>query len=176
MNPYLLIIAFSGVVILSFFFNILAKKTNIPSVLMLIGLGMGIKGIMGAYNIIDEDLKLDTILEVLGNVGLVMIVLEAALDLKLKREKLGIILKSFLVANIGIAGSMFALGLFFMYIFPSITLYTAIVYATPLSIMSSAIIIPSVGRLTGKKERIHGLRKYLFGYPWNYGLLLHDRG
>ena len=152
MNPYLLIIAFSGVVILSFFFNILAKKTNIPSVLMLIGLGMGIKGIMGAYNVIDEDLKLDTILEVLGNVGLVMIVLEAALDLELKREKLGIILKSFLVANIGIAGSMFALGLFFMYIFPSITLYTAIVYATPLSIMSSAIIIPSVGRLTGKKK------------------------
>jgi NhaP-type Na+/H+ or K+/H+ antiporter len=152
MNPYLLIIAFAGVVILSFFFNILSKATNIPSVLMLIALGMGIKGIMGAYNIIDEDLKLDTILEVLGNVGLVMIVLEAALDLKLKREKIGIILKSFFVANIGLAGSMFALGFFFMYIFPSIDLYTAVVYATPLSIMSSAIIIPSVGRLTGKKK------------------------
>lgn len=152
MNPYLLIIAFSGIVILSFFFNVLAKRTNIPSVLMLIALGMGLRSIMGVYGIIDEDLKLDTILEVLGNVGLVMIVLEAALDLELKREKLGIILRSFLVANIGIVGSMFGLGLFFMYIFPSIDLYTAVVYATPLSIMSSAIIIPSVGRLTGKKK------------------------
>lgn len=144
--------ALAGVIILSFFFNIISKKTNIPAVLLLIGLGMGLKGVMNAYNIIDEDLKLNTILEILGNIGLVMIVLEAALDLKLEKDKLGLILKSFIVANLGIFGSMFALAGFFMYIFPSTTLYTAVVYAIPLSIMSSAIIIPSVGRLTGKKR------------------------
>ena len=87
MNSYLLIIAISSVVILSFFFNIISKKTNIPSVLLLIGLGIGIKSYMTANNILDKDLALDTILEVLGNIGLVMIVLEAALDLKLEREK-----------------------------------------------------------------------------------------
>jgi Kef-type K+ transport system membrane component KefB len=152
MNPYLLIIAMASVVILSFFFNILAKKTNIPSVLLLIGLGMGIKAYMTANNILDKDLALDTILEVLGNVGLVMIVLEAALDLKLEREKATLILKSFIIAFLGIGGSMFAIAAFFMYIFPSTSFYTAIVYAIPLSIMSSAIIIPSVGRLTGKKK------------------------
>ena len=152
MNPYLLIIALASVIILSFFFNIISKSTNIPSVLLLIGLGMGIKGVMSSYNILDEDLRLDTLLEVIGNVGLVMIVLEAALDLKLEREKTGLILKSFLVANLGIALSMFALAGFFMYIFPSATLYQSVVYAIPLSIMSSAIIIPSVGRLTGKKK------------------------
>ncbi|MBL1279975.1 MAG: cation:proton antiporter [Fluviicola sp.] len=152
MNPYLLIIGIASIIILSFFFNILSKKTNIPSVLMLIALGMGLKAWMHAQGIIDDDLKLDSILEIIGNVGLVMIVLEAALDLKLEKEKAGLILKSFIVANLGIAGSMFALAGFFMYIFPSTTLYTAIVYAIPLSIMSSAIIIPSVGRLTGKKK------------------------
>ena len=144
--------ALAGVIILSFFFNIIAKKTNIPSVLLLIALGMGLKGVMNAYNIIDEDLKLNSILEILGNIGLVMIVLEAALDLKLEKEKLSLIMKSFIIANLGIFGSMFALAGFFMYIFPSTTLYTAVVYAIPLSIMSSAIIIPSVGRLTGKKR------------------------
>lgn len=152
MNPYLLIIAMSGVVILSFFFNILSKKTNIPSVLLLIGLGIGIKSFMTANNILDKDLALDTILEVLGNVGLVMIVLEAALDLKLEKSKTTLILKSFVIAILGIGGSMFALGGFFLYIFPGTSLYTALVYAIPLSIMSSAIIIPSVGRLTGKKR------------------------
>lgn len=152
MNPYLLIIAMSAVVILSFFFNIISKKTNIPSVLMLIGLGMGIKGFMSANNILDKDLNLDTILEILGNVGLVMIILEAALDLKLERHKTGLILRSFLVALFGLGGSIFAIGLFFLYIFPGTSLYTALVYATPLSIMSSSIIIPSVGRLTGKKR------------------------
>ena len=152
MNPYLLIIALASVIILSFFFNILAKKTNIPSVLMLIALGMGIKAYMDAHNILNKDIKLDTTLEVLGNVGLVMIVLEAALDLKLEKEKTGLILKSLLVAILGIAGSMLGLTLFFLYIFPSTDVYTAVVYSIPLSIMSSAIIIPSVGRLTGQKR------------------------
>lgn len=152
MNPYVLIMALASIIILSFFFNILAKKTNIPSVLMLIGLGMGIKAWMKSNGIINDDLRLDTILEVLGNVGLVMIVLEAALDLKLEREKKGLIFKSFIIATLGIGGSTMALAGFFMYIFPSTDLYTAVVYAIPLSIMSSAIIIPSVGRLTGKKK------------------------
>lgn len=151
-NPYLLIMGMAGVIIISFFFNIISKRTNIPSVLLLIGLGMGIKAAMDAYGVLDKDLELDTLLEVLGNVGLVMIVLEAALDLKLERSKTGLILRSLLVALLGIGGSMFALAAFFLYIFPSTDLYTAVVYAIPLSIMSSAIIIPSVGRLTGKKR------------------------
>lgn len=152
MNPYLLIIALSGVVILSFFFNIISQKTNIPSVLMLIALGVGAKSIMGVYGVLDEDLKLNTILEVLGNVGLVMIVLEAALDLKLERQKAGLIMRSFVSALLSIGATMFALGAFFLYIFPSASLYQALLYAMPLSIMSSAIIIPSVGRLIGHKK------------------------
>ena len=150
-NPYLLIMSIAGIIILSFFFNILAKKTNIPSVLMLIGLGMGLKAILDSYGL-SKDLEFDSLLEVLGNVGLVMIVLEAALDLKLEKEKTGLILRSLVVAIVGIGGSMFGLAAFFLYIFPSTDLYTAVVYAIPLSIMSSAIIIPSVGRLTGTKK------------------------
>jgi len=152
MNPYLLIIAISSVIILSFFFNIIAQKTNIPSVLMLIGLGIGAKAVMDSNNLGNNDLQLDSLLEVLGNIGLVMIVLEAALDLKLEKSKTKLILSSLLVAFLGITVSMFGLGAFFMYIFPDTSMYTAIVYAIPLSIMSSAIIIPSVGRLQGKKK------------------------
>lgn len=151
-NPYILIMALSGVIIISFFFNILSKKTNIPSVLLLIGLGMGVKGALNGLGIFDDNIELNTLLEVLGNIGLVMIVLEAALDLKLAREKTSLIVRSFLVGLLGLVVSMFALGGFFMYIFPSADFYTALVYAIPLSIMSSAIIIPSVGRLTGSKK------------------------
>jgi len=152
MNTYVLIMGIAGIIILSFFFNILAKRTNIPSVLMLILLGMGLKGILNHYNVLDEDLQLGPILEILGNVGLVMIVLEAALDLQLDREKAPMIFKSFLTALLALGGSMVAIGFFFMYIFPDTPVYTAILYATPLSIMSSAIIIPSVGGLTGAKK------------------------
>lgn len=150
MDPYLLIIGLAVIIILSFFFNIIAERTNIPSVLMLIGLGMGIKAGLAQFGM--EDLHFDTLLKVLGNIGLVMIVLEAALDLKLERDKMKMIFKSLLTALLGIGGSMFGLGAFFMYIFPNTDLYTAIVYAIPLSIMSSAIIIPSVGRLHGPKK------------------------
>tara|TARA_B110000285_G_scaffold193743_1_gene222955 strand:- start:6197 stop:7495 length:1299 start_codon:yes stop_codon:yes gene_type:complete len=143
--------ALAGIIILSFFFNIISKKTNIPSVLLLILLGMGLKiGLQSAG--IFKDVELDSILEILGNVGLVMIVLEAALDLKLEKEKRGMIFKAFMVALLGIGCSMFALGAFFMYIFPGAGWYTAILYAIPLSIMSSAIIIPSVGGLRGVKK------------------------
>lgn len=152
MNPYLLIIALASVIILSFFFNIISQKTNIPSVLLLIALGMGTKVVMEQQGILNEDLKLNTILEVLGNVGLVMIVLEAALDLKLERDKMWLIIKSFASALLSIVGTMFGIGAFFMYIFPSADLFQSLLYAMPLSIMSSAIIIPSVGRLIGHKK------------------------
>jgi Kef-type K+ transport system membrane component KefB len=119
---------------------------------MLIFLGIGIKLLMDYLGVSDKDLRLNSILPILGNVGLVMIVLEAALDLKLDREKKGMIFRALLVAIVGIFGTSFGLAALFMYIFSDIDLYTALVYALPLSIMSSAIIIPSVGGLKGIKK------------------------
>jgi hypothetical protein len=42
-NAYGLVIGGSAVVILSYFANLLARRTNIPSVLVLIGMGIGIR-------------------------------------------------------------------------------------------------------------------------------------
>jgi hypothetical protein len=82
-----------------------------------------------------------------------MIVLEAALDLDLKREKIGLILKSFFVALIALVLSSFAIAYIIMYTIQDVAdLYKALIYAVPLSIMSSAIIIPSVGGLKGNKK------------------------
>ncbi|MFT5601226.1 MAG: cell volume regulation protein A [Flavobacteriales bacterium] len=147
----------SGIIILSFLFNLLAKRTNIPSVLMLILLGVGIQ--IGFHK---PDLSpggteewIMSILEILGNVGLIFIVLEAALDLKLKKEKIGLIAKSFLVALIVLLASSFGIAAFFFAIWkgePNVTLFTCLMYAVPLSIMSSAIIIPSVSSLIPEKK------------------------
>ena len=93
-NPYHIIIAFAGLIIISFLFNIIARKTNIPSVLMLIGLGVSVQIFYGQ----SQNEGLMKILEVIGNVGLIFIVLEAALDLELKKEKIPIIFKSFFSA------------------------------------------------------------------------------
>lgn len=153
MDTYTLIIGISLVIIISFFFNIFAKKTNIPSVLMLIALGIIIKEFLPEkYN--TADVATLSTLEIIGNVGLVMIVLEAALDLKLSGDKKGLIINSLLVALIALIASSFAIAGIIYAIIPgaSESFFNCMIYAVPLSIMSSAIIIPSVGGLTGVKK------------------------
>lgn len=153
MSTYAFIIGVSAIIILSFLFNLIARRTNVPSVLMLIALGVGIQYLAPYIGLgLEEDHRLMNQLKILGNVGLILIVLEAALDLELKREKIGIIIRSFLVATISLVGSSFLIAFVITQFFNDASLFKALVYAIPLSIMSSAIIIPSVGRLAKEKR------------------------
>ena len=153
LTSYNLIITASAIIISSFFFNELANKTNIPSVLMLILLGIGIAFGMDALEV--ENIDFFPILEILGIVGLIMIVLEAALELKLKQEKLIPIIKAFLVALIGLLGSSWIAALILQEFIPTMTSQSAWLYAIPLSILSSAVIIPSVSGLANAKKEFH---------------------
>ncbi|MBX2844137.1 MAG: cation:proton antiporter [Flammeovirgaceae bacterium] len=149
-NSYLLVISVCVIIILSYVFNLLAKKTNVPSVLMLIALGVGIKEALKYFNISMGNHVFD-ILEIIGIVGLIMIVLEAALDLELKKEKAPLILKSFLVAFFALIISSVSIA-YILYRVLTYDFFISLVYAVPLAIMSSAIIIPSVGALVDSKK------------------------
>ncbi|NJN41927.1 MAG: hypothetical protein HC811_06585 [Flammeovirgaceae bacterium] len=152
-GPYTLIIAASVIILLSFFFITIAKKTKIPSVLLLIFLGVGLQYLLRYLGVVDIDFF--SLLEVLGIVGLIMIVLEASLDLKLQRHKLGTIIRSFMMALIGLGFSTMAAAAIIFYLIPGMSWAQSFLYATPLSILSSAIIIPSVGHLIEKKREFH---------------------
>lgn len=152
MNAYSVIILAASVIIISSFFNWIGKRTNIPSVLLLILLGIGAQFLAKEFDITREELGLGFLLEILGNVGLVFIVLEAALDLKLKRENTGMMIRAFLAATIGLGLNIFAIGWLFHSIYIGSDWYTSFVFAVPLSILSSAIIIPSVGGLIKQKK------------------------
>ena len=143
LSSFNLIIAAAIIVILSFWFNGISKKTNIPSVLMLIVLGVILQYILKYF--IPDIPDFSGSLEILGTVGLIMIVLEAALELELKREKLVPILKATAIALIGLVASAWVAALIIYQFIPEMTMQSAWLYATPLSILSSAIIIPSVG-------------------------------
>ncbi len=149
MNAYIFLIGLCVVIIISFFTNLLSKKTNIPSVLILILLGVGINQLLQYFEIEPDFFST---LEVLGIVGLIMIVLEAALDLELKKEKWPIIWKSFLIAAISLVVTTFALSFILRYFIPGLEVLSSIIYALPLSILSSAIIIPSVSNLDEYKK------------------------
>lgn len=151
MNAYTLIIALSCVIIFSHVFNFVSKRTKVPSVILLILLGVGIKLFMD-YKDYNQDAFIFSTLEVLGIVGLIMIVLEAAIDLELSKEKWPIIWKSFLVALLSLLVCAFAISLIINQVFQEDPIIS-LVYAIPLSIMSSAIVIPSVnGLFEHKKE------------------------
>lgn len=152
-TSYDMIIVASVVIILSFFFGELSRKTNIPSVLMLIVLGIFMKLIMDSMHL--GDLDFFPVLEVLGIVGLIMIVLEAALELELKREKMFPILNALLIGLVGLLISTWVAAVIIQYFIPEMSTLNAWLYATPLSILSSAIIIPSVASLNEKKKEFH---------------------
>ncbi len=143
-NSYYLVIFLSCIVILSYLYNIIAKRFNIPSVLLLIATGIVIHQLMGVLGI--PEYNWFPILEVLGIVGLIMIVLEAALDLELNRKKLPLILKSFSIAFIGLFASSFLFAYVLQY-FLDCEYQNALLYAIPLAVISSAIVIPSVMNL-----------------------------
>lgn len=127
-------------------FNLLARKTNVPSVLMLMLTGIGI-------NIFAEvqPQSLMKILEILGTVGLIMIVLEAALDLKLTKDKWPLLWRSMVLALLLLFATTALIAAIFYYGL-EMPMYSSILYAVPLSVMSSAIVIPSVGGLSEHKK------------------------
>ena len=116
---------------------------------MLIGLGVIINYSLRFSGAAKPDLL--PILEILGVVGLILIVLEAALDLQLLKEKIGLIIKSFLVALIGLGATAYLAALSLNFLM-GVEILNALLYTIPLSILSSAIILPSIDDLNEEKR------------------------
>ncbi len=148
-NPYVVIIIFSLLIIFSYVYNQLAKLTKIPAVIFLISTGVVIQYALKYLEISVPDLQ--TPLQLLGVVGLMMIVLEGALDLKIHRDNLKMIFSA-LGASIVILGITNALIAGVLFYFLKINYLASFLYAMPLSVVSSAIVIPSVHQLIPAKR------------------------
>jgi NhaP-type Na+/H+ or K+/H+ antiporter len=148
-SPELLIIIGSCIVVLSYLFSILSRYIRVPSVLLLLAAGIAARIIADNYNWqINFPAQLT---EVLGSVGLIMIVLEAGLDLKLSKDKLKLIRNSFFAALIILLLSAAGIAMV-LHFWLTESLTKCIVYAIPLSIMSSSIVIPSLLHLSEVKK------------------------
>jgi len=141
MNAHTIILGAAIIVIVSFFANQLSKKTNIPSVLMLMLIGLG----MQLFTDI-EPATLLPYLEILGTVGVILIVLEAALDLKLEQNKHSLIWQASVLALGGLVVTSTLIAVLIWGVL-GFTPLVSLIYAVPLAVLSSAIIIPSVGKL-----------------------------
>jgi len=149
MNAEVVIITLSSIVIASYLFELLSKKTRIPSVLVLIVLGILLRQTNDHYEIIRFDFM--RIVGSLGTVGLILIVFEGGLGISYEKRKNHIIRNSFYSALFVLILTTAGIAAFFQFMF-NCSIQQAIANAIPFSIISSAIAIPSVSSLAPEKQ------------------------
>ena len=150
MNPYSILIFLSILVVISYGFDLFAKATKIPSVLMLLACGVGLQYLSAYFGFTFALPRV--VLEIFGIIGLILIVLEGSLDLELSREKIPIIQKSFLAALLILVVSAISIAYIIQFTHHDLPFQQCLVNAIPLAVISSAIAIPSVSNLTSAKK------------------------
>jgi hypothetical protein len=149
LNAYSAILILTGLVIVSYLFSILSAWSKIPSVLLLMALGVLLKYFSDIVGFKLEGIA--NYVQFFGVIGLIMIVLEATLDLEFTKEKIGTVRSAFFSSmTILIVSS--GLVTFLFYVWLEQPFRQSIVYAIPLSIISSAIVIPSVMHMTPSRK------------------------
>ncbi len=135
--------------LIAYIFDLTAARTKIPSVLLLLLLGWGVRQLTDYL-----DFKLayiSPLLPVLGTIGLILIVLEGALELELEASKKKMITKSVLLAVLPMVA--LALGMsWWLHFAYGIAWKTALTNAIPFCVVSSAIAIPSAVSMSAEKR------------------------
>ena len=149
MTTYTALIILSGLVIFSYLFDLISKKTRIPSVLLLLALGIALRFLVDYIGF--KTFNFLKILPALGTIGLILIVLEGALELKYEKEKNKLIMRSFFSALAILLVTSIALAFVLQHLSGN-TFSACFLNAIPFSIVSSAIAIPSASALSEEKK------------------------
>lgn len=144
-----IIITICFLLLLAYIFDISSALTKIPSVILLLLLGWAVRQGADLFQIHVPDLS--PLLPIFGTIGLILIVLEGALELELNKTKVGVIRKSFLVALIPMIILAFLLAFAFQY-FGQVSFKIGLVNAIPFCVISSAIAIPSVKNIASTEK------------------------
>ncbi|MFN3341212.1 MAG: sodium:proton antiporter [Flavobacteriales bacterium] len=139
-----IIISFCSLLLLAYVFDLTSSRTRIPTVILLLLLGWGVRQVTDLFSFEIPDLN--PLLPILGTIGLILIVLEGSLELELGKDKLPMIRKSIFGAVLPLVALTVLIAFAFNYFFDA-SLKDSITNAIPFCIISSAIAIPSVRNL-----------------------------
>src|SRR5690554_3563691 len=143
------ILVASIVVIFSYLVDIFSHRIRIPSVLLLMAFGMGIKVFLDLTGIGAPDFT--KMLPFLGTIGLILIVLEAAMHLHLTRDALEVMSKAAIAAaTLLLVTSGVITGL--LHLVSGESFHACLVNAIPFAVISSAMAIPSTQNLSLEKK------------------------
>jgi cell volume regulation protein A len=144
-----IIVSIVLLLLFAYVFDVSSARTKIPSVILLLFLGWGVKQTSAFFDI--EIPNLTSILPILGTIGLILIVLEGSLELELTKSKLPFVGKSSLIALIPIIIISFGLA-YVIHYYGEISYKAALSNAIPLAVISSSIAIPSAQNLILKNK------------------------
>lgn len=137
---YSAILIASVFLLVAFLVERFSPALGIPSVIVLVGLGFLAKPVLSSFGYALDGL--DVTVPIIGAIGLVLIVLEGALDIKIRRDRLRLAGTAF---GLALAGFFLCVGVFTMvaaWVLP-MSVMQALVLAVPFAVISSAVAIPS---------------------------------
>lgn len=139
-----IIITVCLLLLIAYLFDISSSKTKIPSVILLLLLGWMVNNGFDMINLSKPDFS--KYLPIIGTIGLLLIVLDGALELELNKHKWRVVLKSFSIAFFPMLLLAFVLLQVFDY-YTDASDQVKLINALPFCIISSAIAIPSAVNL-----------------------------
>ena len=140
-----IIIIISILLLIAYLFDLTSSHTKIPSVILLLLLGWGGRQVSDFISFPIPDLT--GLLPIFGTLGLILIVLEGALELELNRSKFKLIRKSFFGAFVSMFALSFIVSSAFYYL-DDIPFKQSLINAIPLCIISSSVAISSARNLS----------------------------
>ncbi|MFA8449316.1 MAG: cation:proton antiporter [Bacteroidales bacterium] len=149
-DSYTLIAILCILVILSYAYSVISKTTNIPSVLLLLGTGIAARIATDYWNL---QIPFNSeVLTIFGTIGLILIVLEGTLELKITKDKTKVIRQTFFAALIILIASSLLIAGGIKFVYPHFNFRVCLVNAIPMAVISSAIAIPSVANMVSHKK------------------------
>lgn len=140
MNSHVSILFASVILLAAFAIERAGQRYRIPPVLLLIAAGMIAKPLLNAFGWTLAGL--DMIVPIIGTIGLVLIVLEGALDISLSRERVHGARAAMSMAVLGFVVCVLVLTPL-IHLYFAFGLFKSAVIAVPMAVISSAVAIPS---------------------------------
>jgi Kef-type K+ transport system membrane component KefB len=141
------ILAVSALLLLAYLLDILGRRLRLPSVALLIAAGMLLRQVSDASGI--HLGWVDPVVPILGTVGLILIVLEGAMDLELRRERTRLIAVCGASALLGFTVCVAVFSVLLHHV-AGLDYFRATLAAVAFAVISSAIAIPSAASLAPK--------------------------
>ena len=134
------VLAVSALLVFAYLLDVFGRRTRLPPVVLLIVTGIAARQVLDGLNL--HLGWVDPMVPIIGTVGLILIVLEGALDLSLRRERLPLIARASFVMLAGFMACVAGFTVLFQHAL-GLAVAPAALAAVAVAVISSAVAIPS---------------------------------